>query len=145
MSNKIYDLSSDEYSRIKHDQRIAASEFMKNRRVTEEVKKNMSDAQKLRFSKSYAHHLTGTKRRTESIDKMKLTLASKNIIYLPRSEDVKKRISATMKGVKKHKSTVEKFKQRRHTETDKNKISESLKKYHAKRKLDKIINNEIEK
>lgn len=134
-----YKITSRDYESIKKLHSISMSKTNKGRKHTEEAKRNMSSAQLEYFAKNPGHwkdktHTEETKR------KMSEKQSTKNNPQFgkPRTNDEKEKISKTMKGHKKSLETVEKFRNRTMSEKERNKISEGLRLYHDRRKMDKM-------
>lgn len=133
-----YKINSKEYERIRIKHAQATSHFMSGRVFSKEAKNNMSAAQKLYFKNNPGHFLGKKHTEQTKIKMSEIQSGAGNPQYgLERPDDVKQKISNTMKGHKKSASTVAKFKSRTLDQAAKDKISAGLKQYHAKRKANK--------
>lgn len=124
-------ITSRDYEIIKKNHRIACSMLLKNKFVSAETKRKQSIAQKLRYAETPSHW-NGRHHKIETKEKLRMcNLGENNPQYnICRTDEIKKQISNTMKGSKKSKETIEKFKNRRHTKEAKQRISEKLIEYH---------------
>ena len=139
-------ITSRDYELIKKTHREAVSFYMKGRRCSDEARKNMSLAQQ-KYFKNNPGHWTNKKHSAETKQKMSIAQSGKNnpAFGKSRPEEIKQKISNTMKGHKKSLETIEKFKNRKMDEDSKLKISEGLKKYHERKKRFKIYKSKMGK
>lgn len=134
-----YKITSKDYEKIKKMHSASISKSLKGKKHTEEARKNMSAAQKLYFEQNQGH-MTGKKLSETTRAKMRISQGKENNPQYgkQRTEEEKAKISEKLKGRKKSKETVEKFKSRTMSEEERNKISEGLRLYHARKKMEKM-------
>lgn len=134
-----YKITSRDYEKIRKLHSVSISAQLKGRKHTDEAKSNMSAAQKEYFSKNPGHWY-GKTHTDETKRKMSSSQSKENNPQFgkPRTEEEKTKISNKMKGHKKSAETVQKFKNRTMSEEERNKISEGLRLYHARRKIEKM-------
>jgi hypothetical protein len=134
-----YKISSRDYEEIRKLHSASISAALKGKRKSEEAKKNMSIGQK-RYFQNNPGHWKGKTHSEKTRIKMSEKQSNENNPQFgkPRTEEEKKKISETMKGHKKSPATVEKFRNRTMTVEARRKITEGLKLYHARRKMEKM-------
>ena len=127
----VKNITSRDYEIIKKNHRIACSNLLKNKFVSDETKRKQSVAQKLRYAETPSHW-NGRHHEIETKEKLRvLNLGENNPQYnIPRTDEVKEKISKAMKGKSKSAETVEKFRKRKQSPETKQKIREKITEWH---------------
>lgn len=134
-----YKIASRDYEKIRQLHSLSISKALSGKKKSAETKQKMKAAQLEYFTTNPGHwkgktHTEETKRKMSQ----KQSMENNPQFGKSRTDDEKKKISKTMKGHKKSPETVEKFRNRTMSEEERNKISEGLRLYHARRKMDKM-------
>jgi len=137
--NYDFRITSGKYEYIKSQCSLAASILNKGKKFSDEARGNMSTAQKQRYEATPTHwrgrsHTENTKK------KMRAVQGGENNPQFgkPRTEDEKRRISKKLEGRKLSPEQVLERCSRRMSVESRNKISQSIKEWHAKRKQDRL-------
>lgn len=131
-----FSLTPRQYEIIQREHAAAASQLQKNKIFTDEQKSKISQSLK-EFYKNHKGFFTG-KKHSEKTKRLMSEKQSGPLNYgygKPRPKHIREKISKTLTGVKKSPEHVAKFRARKLTQEQKKRISESITKWHALRKM----------
>jgi hypothetical protein len=131
-----FSLTPRQYEIIQREHAAAASQLQKNKIFTDEQKAKISQSLK-EFYKNHNGFFFGKKHSKQSLKLMSEKQRGQlNHGYgKPRPQHIKEKISKTLTGVKKSPEHAAKIRARKLTQKEKNRISESITKWHAHRKM----------
>jgi hypothetical protein len=119
-------LTSKQYESIRLEHAAGCSAALSGRKLSEETKRKQSIAQKKRYSETPTHWNGATHREETKTKISQAQRGDKNHQYgIPRSDEIRKKISESLKGRKKSPETIAKFKQRSMSIESRKKISET--------------------
>jgi hypothetical protein len=125
---KLYNINSRTYEWLRIQHNIAASIVMKGRKPSDDTIRKQSIAQRKRYALTPTHW-KDRQHDPNSIELIREANIGKNNHQYgkPRTTEERLKISLTMKGRKKSKETIEKFKNRKDSEETKRKKSDAAK------------------
>lgn len=135
--NGNYCIKSKDYEIIKIAHQKAASILLKDKKVSPDVRLRMSKAQLKRYE-AVPTHWRGRNHTKETKLKMSVSQSGANNPQFgkERTKEEKRKISSKLKGITRSDEFISKLKSRKMSTAAKEKISNGLRRYHAKRQME---------